>query len=220
MVVAYGVNGQVVRVRLLVVLVNFKEAEALENMSDNYEINEKQELFCNEYLKDRNATRAAIRAKYSPETAAEQASRLLRNVNIKARINELIKEQLDKIKIDVGFILREILNSATIDISDAYDENGNIKSISEMPEPLRKSIIQIESDELFDGVGKDRALIGYTKKIRIQDRIKSLDLLGRHLKMFTDVHVIPGLEGLAEKIAAAREREKKHVSSSKNDTGT
>jgi phage terminase small subunit len=171
-----------------------------------YRLSPKQELFCNEYLKDRNGTRAAIRAAYSEKTANEQACRLLTNVHIKARINELIKKQVDEIQVDIRFVLRQILNSATIDINDAYDENGNLKPISEMPESLRRAIIQVETEELFEGTGRDKEHIGTAKKIKIQDRLKALELLGKHLKMFTDVHEIPGLEGLAEKIAAARKR--------------
>lgn len=166
----------------------------------------KQELFCLEYLRDRNATKAYIRAGYSAETAEQSGPRLLGNVWIKVRINELIKEQVDRIKIDVGFVLREILNSATIDIADAYDEEGNLRPISEMSEPLRKAIIQIETEELFDGRGKDREHIGTAKTIKIQNRLHALELLGKHLKMFTDVHEIPGLERLAEQIQAARKR--------------
>lgn len=171
-----------------------------------YKLNANQELFCIEYLKDRNATKAATRAGYSEETAQQQGYRLLTNVFIKARINERIKEQLDNTKIDVTFIIRNLLNSATIDINDAYDENGELKPISEMPEPLRKAITEIRTEELFEGQGKNREHIGTAKTIKIQDRLRALELLGKHLKMFTDVHEIPGLEGLAEQIKAARER--------------
>lgn len=128
------------------------------------------------------------------------------NHYIKARINELIKEQLDKIKIDVTFILREILNSANIDINDAYDENGNLKAISDMPEPLRKAITEIRTEELFEGRGKDRKHLGTAKTIKIQDRLRSLELLGKHLKMFTDIYEIPGLDNLAERLKAADKR--------------
>ena len=128
---------------------------------------------------------------------------------IKAKVNKLIKEQLDKTKIDATFVLRQILNSATIDINDAYDDNGSLKAISEMPEPLRKSITEVETEELFEegtGRGNKRAQIGHTKKIKIEGRLKALTLLGKHLKMFTDITEIPGLEGLADAIKAARKR--------------
>ena len=51
--------------------------------------NNKHEKFCNEYIKDMNATQAAIRAGYSGKTANRIGSRLLSNVDIKARVAEL-----------------------------------------------------------------------------------------------------------------------------------
>lgn len=171
-----------------------------------HQLTPKQELFCHEYLKDRNATQAYIRAGYAVEGATTGGPRLLSNVWIRSRINELIKEQLDLLKIDQHFVLRELLNSATIDISDAYDEEGNLRALSEMPEPLRRSIIEVKTEELFEGQGKKREHIGTAKTIRIADKLRALELLGKHLKLFTDVHEIPGLENLAEKIAEARKR--------------
>lgn len=51
--------------------------------------NKKHEKFCNEYIKDMNATQAAIRTGYSKNTANRIGSRLLSNVDIKARVAEL-----------------------------------------------------------------------------------------------------------------------------------
>lgn len=51
--------------------------------------NKKHEKFCNEYIKDMNATQAAIRAGYSEKTAGVQASKLLKIVNIRSRVAEL-----------------------------------------------------------------------------------------------------------------------------------
>lgn len=169
-------------------------------------LNDKQELFCHEYLKDRNGTQAAIRAGYARNTAQSTASEILSYPMVKARINELIKIQLDNIKIDAKYVLRQIINSADIDINDAYDDNGQLKPISEMPEALRKSIISIETEELFEGQGKERTHSGTAKTIKIEGRLKALKLLGQHLKMFTDITEIPGLEGLADAIKAARKR--------------
>jgi len=167
-----------------------------------------QERFCHEYLKDRNGTQAAIRARYSRHTAQEQASRLLSNVMIKARVNELIAAQINRLKLSADLVIKELLKHATIDIADAYDENGELKDIQDMPEPLRKAIIAIETEELFEGRGEDREHIGYAKKIKICDKTKTLELLGKHLKMFTDVTEHRGLEGLADRIKEARMRTK------------
>ena len=68
-------------------------------------IRDKQELFCNEYIIDLNATQAAIRAGYSEKTAQEQSSRLLSNVIIQDRISELKQGRIERVKIDADWVL-------------------------------------------------------------------------------------------------------------------
>ena len=66
----------------------------------------RQELFCLEYIKDGNATQAAIREGYKPKYAGTNADKLLKNTNIRARIDELMAEvQQEKIA-DAEEVLR------------------------------------------------------------------------------------------------------------------
>ena len=66
----------------------------------------RQELFCLEYIEDGNATQAAIRAGYKPKYAGTNADKLLKNTNIRARIDELMAEvQQEKIA-DAEEVLR------------------------------------------------------------------------------------------------------------------
>lgn len=58
--------------------------------------NKRHEKFCHEYIKDMNATQAAIRTGYSEKTANRIGSRLLSNVDIKTRISELRDAYLDE----------------------------------------------------------------------------------------------------------------------------
>ncbi|HDL7851539.1 TPA: terminase small subunit [Yersinia enterocolitica] len=67
----------------------------------------KQELFCREYLKDLNATQAAIRAGYSEKTAQVQSSRLLSNVMVQQRVGELAAERNIRVGIDADYVLRQ-----------------------------------------------------------------------------------------------------------------
>ncbi|ENR1382198.1 TPA: terminase small subunit [Yersinia enterocolitica] len=67
----------------------------------------KQELFCREYLKDLNATQAAIRAGYSEKTAQVQSSRLLSNVMVQQRVSELAAERNIRVGIDADYVLRQ-----------------------------------------------------------------------------------------------------------------
>lgn len=58
--------------------------------------NKKHEKFCTEYIKDMNATQAAIRTGYSNRTANRIASQLLSKFDIKSRVKELRDAYLDE----------------------------------------------------------------------------------------------------------------------------
>ncbi|ENE9916043.1 terminase small subunit, partial [Yersinia enterocolitica] len=70
-------------------------------------LTDKQELFAREYLKDLNATQAAIRAGYSEKTAQVQSSRLLSNVMVQQRVSELAAERNSRVGIDADYVLRQ-----------------------------------------------------------------------------------------------------------------
>lgn len=58
--------------------------------------NKRHEKFCHEYIKDMNATQAAIRTGYSKKTAKMQGSRLMTHDDIKLRVAELRDVYLDE----------------------------------------------------------------------------------------------------------------------------
>lgn len=60
-------------------------------------MSDKQDLFVIEYLKDLNATQAAIRAGYSEKTAYSIAHTLLKHLVIQEKIQKKIKERKEKI---------------------------------------------------------------------------------------------------------------------------
>lgn len=70
--------------------------------------------FAEQYLKDFNATQAAIRAGYSPHTAKQQGSRLLTNVDVRARIGELQDEAAERNRVEIDEIIGKLRG--------AYDE--------------------------------------------------------------------------------------------------
>jgi len=70
-------------------------------------LTDKQELFAREYLKDLNATQAAIRAGYSEKAARNQAHRMMTNDDITQRIAELNTERVNRVEIDADYVLRQ-----------------------------------------------------------------------------------------------------------------
>ena len=64
----------------------------------------KQERFCQEYINTGNATQSYINAGDSKTGAEAGSSRLLINVNIKTRLEELKKEAQEEFKVDRKFL--------------------------------------------------------------------------------------------------------------------
>lgn len=172
--------------------------------------NEQHELFCHEYLVDFNGAQAAIRAKYAKKAARQQACDLLTRPDICRRLTELMTRQSQKADTTAQKVLDELSLIAHADLGGLFDEKTmTMKTISDIPENLRRAIRKVEFVEEFDGTGEDRVQVGWTRKIELWDKNKALENLGRFHKLFTDVVQHKGLEGLSERMKAARERSKK-----------
>jgi len=72
----------------------------------------KQQRFIDEYLIDFNATQAAIRAGYSSDTAKQQGSRLLTNVDVRAAIDDAIRERSSRALVSQDAVLLGLLEEA------------------------------------------------------------------------------------------------------------
>lgn len=150
------------------------------------DLTSKQIRFCQEYIVDMNATQAAIRAGYSEKSAMEQGYQLLQKTPVRQKVDELKVAQQKRIEISADTILRELLRLATVDVTQAFDERGWLKDLKDIPEDVRRAISGLEIQELFQGEGEDRHIIGVVRKLRFYDKIKPLELLGKHIKLFAD----------------------------------
>lgn len=72
-------------------------------------MNDKQAAFAREYLIDRNATQAAIRAGYSAKTAYSQGERLLRNVEVRAAVNRGEAACAERVELTVASVTTKLL---------------------------------------------------------------------------------------------------------------
>lgn len=164
----------------------------------------RQERFCQEYVKDLNATQAAIRTGYSAKTANEQGARLLSKVSIKNRIAELAKPRAEAAGLTAERVLQEIQRISCCDIGQAFNEDGTLKPLKDMPEDVRRAISSIEVDEIRLG-GEDTKPIGVTRKIKFWDKNKAIEMAGRYHKLFTDKVEHSGGLTLEQLVAKSRE---------------
>lgn len=151
--------------------------------------------FCEEYLVDLNGTQAAIRAGYSARSARAHVGRLLTNEAIARRIADLRDARSTRVGVQADDVLRGLWQIAMLDIGEAFDASGALKPLADMPEGVRRAIASIETEELFNGRGGERASVGVTRKVRFHDKIRALDLLGQHLGLWKAKVEVTGKDG-------------------------
>lgn len=166
----------------------------------------KQKIFADEYLIDLNATRAykvAYPSRKKDETAAAAGARLLRNVKVADYIQERMKDREKRTEITQDWVLNELVKIAKVNGTDfaqvvqeplirnnAYvmdPETGKIRTVdvvriiqtSDLPEEKRAAIAAIKETKF--GIN-----------VETYDRLKALELIGRHLGMFKDKVEVSG----------------------------
>ncbi|HFH2889955.1 terminase small subunit [Pseudomonas aeruginosa] len=141
----------------------------------------KQRLFVDEYLIDLNATQAAIRAGYSQRRAAEIGSQNLRKPEIAAAIQAAMQARASRTEIDADYVLRRMVEIDQMDVLDIMSDEMQLKPVSQWPKVWRQYLSGFDLAEMFEGRGDDREMVGLLKKIKWPDKVKNLELLGRHV---------------------------------------
>jgi len=152
-------------------------------MEGGMALTDKQEMFCREYLIDLNATQAAIRAGYSAKTANEQGARLLANVSVQIRIHELKARRNDRIDVDADYVLKRLVEIDQMDVLDIMTDDMSIKPVAQWPASWRRYLSGFDLAEMFEGRGEEREMVGILKKIKWPDKVRNLELLGKHISV-------------------------------------
>lgn len=142
------------------------------------DLNAMQEKFCSEYAlgisgKGITGKEAATRAGYSEKTAEQQASRLLRNVKVLARVQELQAEQRARLAItadDVVIRIARILRLEEVEKQVAYEEHKKRYTDKDGHRVTEESRVPV--------------LIDVPPQLR--DALKAGELIGKHLGMYKD----------------------------------
>jgi len=145
-------------------------------------LTEKEELFCYYYSRCLNSAKAARLAGYSPNSAFEIGSQNYRKLHIKARIKELLKENInrDNLKDELTSFLRNI---STANIGDFLDEQGNVDPIKVRECSLPGLITGYNTKYRKDPETKQ--IIEASTTIKMADALKASDLLSK-LEKFLD----------------------------------
>lgn len=149
----------------------------------NLGIKPKHALFIAEYLVDKNAKAAAIRAGWTEKTAGRASWELLhKNPKTAAAIKEALEAQQVRTGITADRVLLEIANIAFAKPTDvmAWGPDGVILRDSKSLTPEAAALVQ----EVSETKGTDKG--GGSVKIKVYSKLDALDKLCRHLGIFND----------------------------------
>lgn len=154
----------------------------------------KQKRFIEEYLVDLNATQAAIRAGYSPDTAGSIGSENLKKPEIRARIEKAIAERSKRTGINQDRIVMELAKIALLNPKGLVNfDEATIKEDAADEDVAAVASVRVKRFPTKDGEGVER-------EVKMYDKTKALELLGRHLGMFKDKVEVSGLDEEKKKL--------------------
>jgi phage terminase small subunit len=151
-------------------------------------LNIQQERFAVEFARNGGAEQAAVKAGYSPKTAAAQATVLLKHPRVSARIEEERKAMADASAITGAAVIRQLGHMAFYDLAALTAADGEFRvrvpsDIAKLPQPIRMAL----NGWKYDAKG-NLVLIW-------ADRAKALELIGRYLALWRDKVELTGKDG-------------------------
>lgn len=160
-------------------------------------LQEQMEAFCDQYLIDFNATAAYARAGYRARgaAAAAAAARLLANPKVQAYLASRKAALVAKVEASQEDVLRAMVNLALGDVRSLFNADGSMKTMDQMSAAEAALIAGYEVLEEFEGAGKDRRFVGYTKKVKFVSKLDAVKTLGTHFGMFAKRHEHTGKDG-------------------------
>jgi phage terminase small subunit len=146
----------------------------------------RQRLFALEYLVDCNGKQAAIRAGYSARSAESQASTLLRNPKVSEFIAGHMRKVEQKTELTVDRLEEELARIVGFDPRRAYDQEGKLLAVADMPEDVARALTGFEEEALFDtvvvgegprgGKVKEKVQVGVTRKVKWHSKVEAIAL--------------------------------------------
>ena len=165
----------------------------------------KQQRFVLEYLKDLNATQAAIRAGYSAKTAQVIGAENLAKPMVREAIEAAQAKHAANAGVTVDRIIEELAKigfSNMLDYVTIGDNGEPFVDLSKLSREQAAAISEVMVEDFVDKRGEDARDVRRVK-FKLHDKKAALVDLGKHLGMFKErvEHTVTG--GLAEALNSA-----------------
>lgn len=156
----------------------------------------KQARFIEEYLLDLNATQAAIRAGYSAKTAYSIGQEILKKPEIQEAICQAQKDRSERTKIDQDWVIKRLAALADADIKRVATWDASGIALADSDELTWEDTYTISEVILEETIketeGGQELIMKRQKRLKQADKKGPLELIGKHLGMFTDKLKISG----------------------------
>jgi phage terminase small subunit len=149
-------------------------------------LTKKQKQFVDEYLVDLNATQAAIRAGYSTASARQIADENMSKPDIKNAIEKALAERSKRTGVNADRVILELAKIAFVNPTDVINmDEATVRGEANREDTAAISSVKVKRIPTEDGDIVER-------EVKTYDKIKALELLGKHMGMFTDKFKVEG----------------------------
>lgn len=142
------------------------------------ELTDKEARFVEEYLIDLNATKAAIRAGYSEHTAKQIGSEVLGKSEVQDAVAQAMAARSERTEVTQDQVIQELRSVAFSDMRDFAEWKDASVRLKDSVE-LRENVSLAVAD-----VSQSMSQFGPNVRIKLHDKMRALELLGKHLGMF------------------------------------
>lgn len=147
----------------------------------------RQQAFIEHYVVSKNATDAARKAGYAPNSANVDGPRLLSNAGIRAEIDLRLAQQAEKLEITAERVQAEIAKIAFLDMGNYLGPDGlPLSDFSKLPRDHTAAIRSITVEEFKDGRSDKREV--RRLKFTLGDKEKALEMLAKRFGMLVERH--------------------------------
>ncbi|MEO6523269.1 MAG: terminase small subunit [Mucilaginibacter sp.] len=138
----------------------------------------KQQVFCDEYLTDMNATRAALVAGYARSVALNGQVMLMPKIQM--YLKSRMEDRSAKAKFSADRVLEELGKIAFGNMADYFDSNGDMKAMHEIADDAKAALWSVSVGD----AGSGSTATGGMVKFRMYNKLAALDKIAKHIGMY------------------------------------
>lgn len=139
----------------------------------------KQSRFVDEYLIDLNATQAAIRAGYRDSSIGRQ---LITKNNVSEAIKQRMEKRSERTQLTADDVVLQLARMGMSDVRKLFTPDGRLKAVHDLDDDTAAAVQSIEVvTKVAPGQDGEAPEVEYLHKIKMIDKIKPLELIGKHM---------------------------------------